>query len=178
MDTFEGAPDITFLQLDIGQFEVLRLHENPINAFAEELGKNGLDDPNKIYLAYYGGLSEVDVCGRGGTDGRISLAIIHLGRDCPAAFASADGKMRASDYTAIHELFHAMGAVPSCAPNYEGDDGDEIGHISDWEIDLMWPSSSGDQFQSLDLGRDDYFDHDNEGCPDVADSPFLIPPAD
>ena len=66
--------------------------------------------------------------------------------------------------------------VPSCAPNYEGDDGDEIGHISDWEIDLMWPSSSGDQFQSLDLGRDDYFGHDNEGCLDVADSPFLIPP--
>jgi hypothetical protein len=27
----------------------------------------------------------------------------------------------------------------------------------------------------LDVGNDDYFQHNNPGCPDLADSPFLIP---
>ena len=78
------------------------------------------------------------------------------------------------EFAMLHELLHALGMTPACAPNHH-----RAGHTSDSNTDLMY---AGDQpwFPSvLDLGNDDYWRHGNGDCVDLADSAFLDPtPAD
>lgn len=67
-----------------------------------------------------------------------------------------------------HELMHALGAVESCAPNHGRD-----GHVMDDRTDLMYvgqDAAPGPE-KVLDPGRDDYFEHDNDGCWDIARHP-------
>lgn len=112
------------------------------------------------------------MCGRGGTTGDRKIAVAHLTRSCPGSLAGFDLKPKDADYTIIHEVLHTIGAVPSCAPNFVGDG--LRGHIDDHKADIMWPFVVPDTFRRLDVGRNDYFDHDIEGCTDLADSPFVI----
>ena len=112
------------------------------------------------------------MCGRGGTTGDRKIAVAHLTRSCPGSLAGFDLKPKDADYTIIHEVLHTIGAVPSCAPNFVGDS--LRGHIDDHKADIMWPFVVPDTFRRLDVGRNDYFDHDIEGCTDLADSPFVI----
>lgn len=71
----------------------------------------------------------------------------------------------------LHEIVHTLGGVAVCAPNHT-----LAGHVSDNPADLMW---SGEQPWSLpptlDVGRDDYFAHDNPSCFDLKRSAFLSP---
>lgn len=77
----------------------------------------------------------------------------------------------------IHEVFHNLGAVPSCAPHYEA------AHTSDDPRDIMVASGSAQlsTFRDasflpiLDVGRDDYYQHTNPNCLDIARSPFFEP---
>ena len=70
-------------------------------------------------------------------------------------------------YLPTHEMVHAFGAVPSCAPNHDG-----TGHVTDDARDIL--SSVGRDFENLvlDVGNDDYFRHGIPGCTDIADSPL------
>ena len=91
------------------------------------------------------------------------------GDDLAATSVWGDG----TTVTAAHELVHAMGAVEDCAPH-----GTVGGHVSDAPEDLMFESddelASGPQVDpaaiQLDVGRDDYFQHDADRCGDIADS--------
>jgi len=74
--------------------------------------------------------------------------------------------------TVAHELLHAMSAVPRCAPHYGNN-----GHVVDDPRDVMYdPGENGEPGATrgllLDPGNDDYYDHDNPGCPDVRDHPL------
>ena len=73
-------------------------------------------------------------------------------------------------YLLSHEITHALGAVPSCAPNQDG-----TGHVNDSSKDVV--SGIGIDFANLtlDVGRDDYYMHGIPGCPDIKDSPLLTP---
>jgi hypothetical protein len=68
----------------------------------------------------------------------------------------------------IHELLHAMGLVPSCAPHYDG-----TGHVSDSPADMMAPFLNLDQVPILDVNRDDYFHAGIPNCFDLSNSRFL-----
>ena len=71
--------------------------------------------------------------------------------------------------TAIHEIIHTFGAVPSCAPNVTPGL-----HVNDSRLDIM----GGGTFigSVLDWGRDDYFKHGRAGCLDIAVSnPYWAP---
>jgi hypothetical protein len=74
---------------------------------------------------------------------------------------------------ALHEMLHGLGAVPTCAPHY---DTTHNGHTADNSHDLMYWNAY-DQPKLLDPGRDDYYGHNNPGCLDVEDSPFIAPAA-
>jgi hypothetical protein len=170
-DTFQGEPDISFIRLNKDEFQILREDASPIRLIQTELLLRGFDRPNRIYAIYYDGLSEPNVCGRGGITGDRKIAVAHLTRNCPGSLAGFDLKPKDADYTVIHEVLHTIGAVPSCAPNFVGES--FRGHIGDSPADIMWPFIVPDTFRRLDVGRNDYFDHDIEGCTDLADSPFL-----
>ena len=171
-DTFQGEPDVSFIRLNKDEFQILREGSSPWRLIQSELLLRGFDQPNRIYAVYYDGLSEPSVCGRGGTTGGRRIAVAHLTRSCPGALAGFDLKPKDADYTIIHEVLHTIGAVPSCAPNFLGES--LRGHVDDNRNDIMWQFIVPDTFRRLDVGRNDYFDHNIDGCTDLADSPFLI----
>ena len=74
----------------------------------------------------------------------------------------------------LHEVFHALDAVSPCAPNYlRQSQGLLKGHVFDDPNDLMYGGDELGIMISLDEDRNDYFGHGVDGCPDVADSPFI-----
>lgn len=72
-------------------------------------------------------------------------------------------------YLLAHEITHALGAVPSCAPNYVVG-----GHLSSDNRDVLYTGSEARDWQNLmlDPGNDDYFRHAIPGCDDIEDSPL------
>ncbi len=75
-------------------------------------------------------------------------------------------------YLTIHELTHAFGAVPDCAPHESGD-----GHVTDDPNDVLYQGDEEGDDLVLDAGHDDYYLTDIPGCPDIADSGFWTQPA-
>jgi hypothetical protein len=70
-----------------------------------------------------------------------------------------------------HELLHALGAVPPCAPHY-GHDGHTVDNVDDI---MYWNAERGPApLIELDPGHDDYYDTGNSKCFDVADHPAWV----
>ncbi|MEE8600746.1 hypothetical protein [Euzebya tangerina] len=105
-------------------------------------------------------------CGLGGPTG----IVIFLG-NCrgfePTTFSTWGSH---ASHTVAHELVHGMGAVMDCAPHSTG-----TGHVFDDPNDVLYQGpiqrSPADAVR-LDAGRDDYWQHGMEGCPDIMDSPL------
>jgi hypothetical protein len=76
----------------------------------------------------------------------------------------------------IHEIFHNLGAVPDCAAHET-----DVRHATDDPRDIMVSSFSlqlatyrEESFVPLlDIRRDEYYEHTNSGCLDIARSAFL-----
>ena len=88
-----------------------------------------------------------------------------------AELGFAEDSVSTFEVVMVHELFHAFGAVASCAPNYI-----EGSHVNDAENDLMFAGverspRGGETF--IDIGRDDYYGHGRPDCNDVSRSRFL-----
>ena len=81
-----------------------------------------------------------------------------------------------ADFGAFHEALHSIGMVNECAEHFNPN---APGHVNDDKTDVMYTGSEPWSPAELDVGRDDYFEHDIPNCPDLADSVFLDPlPAD
>jgi hypothetical protein len=116
------------------------------------------------YVVYYDGPADPGICGEGGGDSSgIGFAIVY-------AQACAGVPLNT---TAAHELLHALGAVPSSAPNECSEPND--GHVCDDPYDLMAPFGDDTPISglALDSGHDDYYGHSGAG-PDMQDSPWLV----
>jgi hypothetical protein len=109
------------------------------------------------------------ICGQGDT----GLTIVWLG-NCPADEPAADSVWGdGTTITVAHELLHAMGAAPDCAPHATIG-----GHVDDSPADILYESpdarSSGPQVPvdeiRIDVGGDDYLEHGIANCPDIAQS--------
>jgi len=129
------------------------------------------DLSGKKYLVYVDAAIEgANVCGQasiGQPQRGPTFAFVYLG--VPRCGTLGGGAYTAS--TAVHELVHALGAVPVGAPNRCADSA----HTCDNGSDLMHPNGSEDnpiETISLDVGRNDYYAHSGSWA-DVQDSPFL-----
>jgi hypothetical protein len=78
------------------------------------------------------------------------------------------GQSANTEMVALHEIFHSLGAVPTCAPHDNGNSS----HASDSDLDLMWPDL-GHFPKQIDFNHDDYFGHSNPSCLDIQDSKFM-----
>jgi hypothetical protein len=72
-------------------------------------------------------------------------------------------------YLAAHEMTHAFGAVPDCAPHSDG-----TGHVNDDNRDVVYGGNSQRDWEhiTLDPGHDDYYGTGRTDCLDIARSPF------
>ena len=134
------------------------------------------DDPDKKYLVFYDGPVSRPACGTSSRElegSRQATAVIYLASVCGATAGQAGWLA----VVIAHELIHNLGALPP-AVNGQGAPHTcslDPGHPCDSASDILFPSGrSRDTLQSkqLDVGRDDYYDHDGPWW-DVRDSLFL-----
>jgi Divergent InlB B-repeat domain len=169
IDTYQGEPDITFVQLsqpDAAYSSASNIYE----AVFDEL-RQTYHDPNKAYLVYYEGSApsgdpSMAICGMGSAGG-FSGGLVFLRQGCPYDLAwSRAGNAGVLEFVALHELIHAMGFVPNCAPHAKW------GHVYDSPDDLMSPYMTL-HVPILDVNHDDYFDAHIPDCPDLSGSRFI-----
>jgi hypothetical protein len=153
LDTYQGQPDITFLRTSLAP-------QGTVRQYVERLG---FTDPKKLYLMYAGSYPQ-EACGRASLG--LNAAFVFL--SCTSQYPRGS-RFGVLETTTIHEILHALGAVPEGAPHWV-----EY-HVTDTS-DVMQPSftvdSNGEVAEALDPGRDDYYGHSRSET-DVADSPFL-----
>ncbi len=107
-------------------------------------------------------------CGRGGRAG----VVLFLG-NCNHTPSTTSAWGSPLSRTITHEILHGMGAVADCAPHGTSD-----GHVDDDRADVMYQGADrvdpATTPLALDAGRDDYYGHNNIGCPDIVQSPLWV----
>lgn len=177
LDTFEGELDVSTVVLPERR---RRLAEHGIflrDEFEARLPGLGFDDEDKLYAVYYEGFVD-EVCANGPyppeLPGRVAAHYLD-GRyadpgipDCAEEALAAPGQRAGAwEHGFLHELIHATGAVPYCAPNASD------AHVGDDPRDLMYAGPEPWNPRFVDIGRNDYFGHGRRGCLDLALSGFL-----
>lgn len=193
LDTYQGALDIAFYRLPRTDADISSFGITAINEIQAGITAAGYNNPNKIYAVYYGGNNLLH-CGQSLRSGGQAIAGAFL-EATPAAFAPCSqqtvptnrtpGLTRSPDtpgyweFTMAHEVFHMLGAVPSCAPHFSSGS-----HVNDSPTDLMGvftrpgvdPTDPAVRWNPsvIDFNRDAYYRH-GRSCVDVAHSVFLTP---
>lgn len=186
-DTYQGELDITFKQFNITkstflenvrvaydrekqQYPGLVLEDYYLSWIWQKADDLGLNAAGKYYIVY-AELEHSIACGQ-------SYISDHLGAfflqtpNCGYGRLGVDSRAWATEFVLLHEVLHGIGFTAECAPHSIKDDSY---HVNDSNLDLMYPYSEGIQQAKLDVGNDDYFRHNIERCPDLADSVFLDP---
>jgi hypothetical protein len=174
LDTSGGELDVTFVRLAKTDAQLAARGLALRDALEDELRAKGLVRSGKIYATYYDG-SSTAACGGGAWPPRLpgSVAALYLratygpGAVCYQPERSRD-ELQIMDFAMLHEVFHTMGFVPSCAPNHTRD-----GHVSDSPRDLMYAGDEPWRPAVLDVGNDDYFHAHILGCREFAESTYL-----
>jgi VHL beta domain len=167
IDTSAGAPDITYVQLPRTAAAYSGTGASPRNAIESDLKAMGFAKATKKYLAFYEGPGPA--CGDSYWPPTLqgTTSVVYLGT-CPAEGLTGDPlRFGFTEAGWVHELFHGLGAAPSCAPHHI-----RAGHVSDDPSDLMYAGDAPWKPALLDVGRDDYWTA-NPSCPGVIGSPFF-----
>ncbi len=186
LDTYLGQPDVTFVRLPGTDPEYASHGVYIRDALEAAVQRLGFNQPLKLYEVFYDG-SATD-CASGSWPPSLPGHVVgvYLKGTPPGAigcdtqpFATSGQPAGYREMGEIHELMHALGFVPTCAPHFT-----LSGHVSDSPTDLLY---AGDQpwdtaHMVLDYGRDDYFQANIPGCLDLSHSAFLdggtdLPPA-
>jgi Divergent InlB B-repeat domain len=159
------------LQLDVSAVRLsqsggeLAARETPFEQIWDGLAVRGFRSEHAKYVVYYDGpIGNGRICGAGATVPRqMGMAMVFI-QSC-AGIATSE--------VAVHELVHALGAVPNGAPHMCPPP--DQGHTCDTAVDLMYPYTDGGPLSDvqLDPRRDDYYGH-SASWPDVQDSPWLV----
>jgi hypothetical protein len=175
LDTAGGLLDVTYFQSPLTADEMQEQYGRALMTLERELSDSNAFAPGKLYAIYYDGPSKVG-CGQG------SWPPFYPGRTAALYLGGLDGTKTACrkeslsswapgywEFGMLHELLHALGFVPACARHDTG-----TGHVVDSPSDLMYTGNQRWHPGRLDVGHDDYFRAHIGGCPDLADSPYLV----
>jgi hypothetical protein len=173
-DTCQGDLDITFVRLPRTEKEYSAFGEGIRDQVEYDLWSAGFSAPNKIYAVYYGG--SLKKCGQGPHPPDLPGNVVVLAPrtpSCPEPFPDPNPPAN-WEFTLVHEVFHALGAVSRRAPNHCRAKNCAPGHVRKPRRDLM--SAPDWEFPSrLDIGRNDYWGHAKVELVDVSRSVFLDP---
>lgn len=186
-DTFNGKLDITFVRLGVtaAELKAAALRNDPnatqVTAYAE-LKPLGFDSASKLYVLYYDGANFSGTCQSFG-GGQVTTLVLKEGAPDAAIsdlkpcsympLQSANGPFRRSNQegtvasTMVHEFFHSVGMVPSCAVNVKS--GGNM-HLAPISSDIMAFDGTGYTTYTLDTPRTQYYGHKRTDCPDLANS--------
>lgn len=118
---------------------------------------------DRQYVLAYVDAEETGSCGRG-----VFGVAVYWNESCgPPSTSTSPDDVTVVSAISIHEILHALGAVPDCAPNAHE------GHVVDDSTDIMTAELTSLDDLVLDFGRDDYYGHGDPDCLDIADSGFL-----
>jgi hypothetical protein len=94
---------------------------------------------------------------------------------CDIHPATSDTWPFGGSYLVAHEMTHNFGAVPSCAPHYDGS-----AHVNDDPRDVLYQGAMARAWndQQLDPGHDDYYDAGRADCAGIEGSPYWTMTAD
>lgn len=170
-DTFGGSLDVTFVRLPKTDAEIAARGAYVRDELEQLLAAAGLGSERKLYAVYYDG-SSTYACGGGAwppvLPGRVTAMYLRAS-GCPGTLAAPGAPPGYTDYAMLHELFHTLGGVPTCAPHHH-----RAGHTSEPVDDLMWAGTGAWPVPGrLDPGRDDYYGHGRSDCLDLARSEYL-----
>jgi hypothetical protein len=175
LDTARGVLDVTYFQSPLTADEMEEQDGWVVTTLERELADSNALAPSKLYAIYYDGPSNV-ACGQGSTPPYVSASTAALYLRGLDGTKTACRKESLSSWAPVywefgmlHELLHALGFVPTCARHDTG-----TGHVVDSPGDLMYTGNQRWHPGRLDVGHDDYFRAHIEGCPDLADSPYLV----
>ncbi len=175
LDTCQGRLDIGFVRLQPSDAQLAVTGAFVRDQIEMLLPQAGFNSNRKIYAVYYGGSSTFS-CGGGAWPPALvgRVAAIYLRGAPPGAPPCATNRFATSpdapayfEFAMLHEIFHNLGVVPTCAPNQT-----MAGHVSDDPTDLMYAGPLAWRPSRLDVNRDDYFKH-GRNCLDVANSAFM-----
>jgi len=185
IDTYKGAPDITFVRLPHSNAQATSFNPWPLWVMGEDLVAAGFNNPAKVYAAFYDGQSKW-ACGGAKSPALPKLGAMYLQawptndpRPCSDApgFGTGTGQPGYFEIGLLHEVLHTLGFTPRCAPHASADGyGD---HIHDSPTDLMYgpdaesPGGWNWSRAVLDFNHDDYYRAHIPGCPDLSESPYL-----
>lgn len=170
LDTHGGELDVTFLRLSFDTQEGDGTNLNLVDRLLDETRAAIGQKPDTIYAFYYQGRA-TGLCGSAPLGG--PAAAVYVSESCSNSTPGADPE-EASTYEAVmvHELLHAFGAVPHCAPS-QGNGS----HVIDDPTDVMYAGveRGGRDEAVIDTRRDDYFGHGRASCLDTARSRYWEP---
>lgn len=185
-DTYKGDLDITFVQFDSTASAALEEYRSDyaanhitynlviedfyMNYVIEKLAERGFYQKGKYYI-FYLERSHPYACGFS----QISSfpGIFFLGNsNCGYGRLGVDAYAWETEFTLLHESLHGIGFVPQCAKHHSESNSY---HVTDSYTDLMYGQAGAGQQLVLDVGHDDYYQHDIPNCPDLANSAFLEP---
>jgi len=176
VDQYRSGLDVTFLRIGRTEGDLASYGIFLRDQLEAEIHAAGFNDAQKIYGVYYGGRSTA-ACGGAPWPPTLvgNVAALYLFGQPPGAIPCANNQFAGPndppgywEFAMIHEIVHALGFVATCAPHHT-----LAGHVSDDSRDLMYAGNLPWQPSILDVGGDDYFGHNNVGCPDLRESPFL-----
>ncbi len=132
----------------------------------DEVRRKLKPDGHELVLALVAGSgSAQNVCGQAS-----DMAIVWIERCATSVFAG--GVPSELSRTIAHEIVHVLGAVPKCAPHFDGH-----WHVNDSPQDIVYSGPGASPRiadRVLDAGHDDYFDTGRDDCPDIADQPIWV----
>jgi hypothetical protein len=184
IDTYHGVPDITFFRLPRTDAQMMSAFPFVIWGIGAYLASAQFNQPAKEYAVFYDG-HDPRVCGNAKSPALAKLGVIYLqafpaGQPAPCqGFGTGTKQFGYFDLGMVHEILHAIGFSPPCAPHRSNDGfGD---HVNDSPTDIMYAADAThtapwDVFNAvLDFNHDDYYRAHIPGCPDLSDSPYLTP---
>jgi hypothetical protein len=181
-DTYRGAPDITFIRLAKTHQEIRSAGVD--NVLRTALHDAGLDAADKFNVIFYEGPQNDLKCGAYAGAGGFA---VHFLRRAEASapdnllpcqhviFASPGGEFRQKTEagthasTMVHEVFHGLGIVPSCAPDHDSTP-THSAHLKTITSDIMSFDGTGHTVYTLDTSRKQYYGHGNTDCLDLKNS--------
>jgi len=177
LDTYKGHLDVTFHRLRKSNVRIEAQDHFAREEIESELTSEGLIDPKKLYFVVYEGSSDA-TCADAPSQPNVfgHVAVLYLQTDvddyhCRSeSFGVSGTEPGYLEFSALHEIVHTLGFVPSCAPHVT-----EVTHVSDDPNDLMYAGPLPWTPSVLDANHDDYYMANIPGCRDLINSALLDP---